>query len=47
MNIGVPEISPLCVKLASSAVRARPKSLIFTRGTARPSSKMFAGLMSR
>jgi hypothetical protein len=29
MYIGVPAISPDCVRLASSAARARPKSLIF------------------
>ena len=29
MNIGVPAMMPLCEMLASSAARARPKSVIF------------------
>ena len=29
MYIGVPATTPLCVRLASSAARARPKSVIF------------------
>ena len=37
---------PLCVRLASSAARARPKSVILTRSTPF-SSRMLAGLMSR
>ena len=31
MYSGVPATTPLCVRLASSAARARPKSVIFTR----------------
>ena len=30
MYIGVPAMTPLCVRLASSAARARPKSVILT-----------------
>ena len=37
---------PICDRLASSAARARPKSVILTRSTPF-SSRMFAGLMSR
>ena len=43
---GVPATTPLCVRLASSAARARPKSVILTRSTPF-SSRMLAGLMSR
>ena len=32
MYIGVPAMTPDCVRLASSAARARPKSVILTRG---------------
>ena len=46
MYIGVPAMTPLCVRLASSAARARPKSVILTRSTPF-SSRMLAGLMSR
>ena len=38
--------TPLCVRLASSAARARPKSVILTRSTPF-SSRMLAGLTSR
>jgi hypothetical protein len=43
---GGPAISPLCDRLASSAARASPKSLIFTFCVP-PSSSTLAGLMSR
>ena len=46
MYSGVPATTPLCVRLASSAARARPKSVILTRSTPF-SSRMLAGLMSR
>ena len=46
MNIGVPAIMPDCVRLASSAARARPKSVILTARCRSP-RRMFAGLMSR
>ncbi len=46
MYIGVPAINPDCVMLASSAARAKPKSVIFT--CSKPSSsRMLPGLMSR
>ena len=46
MYCGVPAMTPLCVWLASSTARARPKSVIRTRSTPF-SSRMLAGLMSR
>ena len=46
MYCGVPATTPLCVRLASSTARARPKSVILTRSTPF-SSRMFEGLMSR
>ena len=46
MYIGVPAMMPLCVRLASSAARARPKSVILTL-CCPPSSRMLPGLMSR
>ena len=46
MYCGVPAITPLRVSVASSAARAKPKSVIATRSIP-SSSKMFAGLMSR
>jgi hypothetical protein len=46
MYKGVPAITPDCDRLASSAARASPKSVILTRST--PFSKrMLAGLTSR
>ena len=42
----VPTMKPDCVKLESSAARARPKSVILTRSTPF-SRRMLAGLMSR
>ncbi len=45
---GVPAIMPLRVRLASSAARAMPKSVIFTRSCVPAAPiKIFAGLMSR
>ena len=46
MYIGVPAMNPDCVMLASSAARARPKSVILTCSTP-SSSRMLPGLMSR
>ena len=46
MYCGVPAMTPLCVRLASSIARARPKSVSLTRSM-QFSSRMFAGLMSR
>ena len=46
MYAGVPAMRPDCVRLASSTVRARPKSVILTRSTPF-SSRMLAGLTSR
>ena len=46
MYWGVPAMMPVFVRLASSAARASPKSVNFTRST--PSaSRMLAGLTSR
>ena len=46
MYCGVPAMTPVLVKLASSAARASPKSVNFTRST--PSaSRMLAGFTSR
>src|SRR5262245_27173978 len=46
MNSGVPAMMPLCVMLASSAARARPKSVIFAWWFPLSSSTL-AGLTSR
>src|SRR5436309_2962033 len=46
MYIGVPATVPDCVTLASSALRARPKSVILTRSMPF-SRRMLPGLMSR
>ena len=47
MYIGVPATMPDWVRLASSAARARPKSVILTCWCGPASSRMLAGLMSR
>src|SRR5829696_2810923 len=46
MNDGVPATCPAWVRLASSAARARPKSVSLTRSTPF-SSRMLAGFTSR
>ena len=45
-DCGVPAITPLRVRVASSTARASPKSVSVTRSIPR-SSRMFAGLTSR
>src|SRR5262245_35839411 len=47
MYIGVPATTPDCVRLASSAVRARPKSVSLACGSPPFSRRMLPGLMSR